>query len=159
MLTSTSPGNSRESAPHFSDPRGASFPKNPDSWLGKMKCQVCLYVLQGNRGFEMTYLVCSSDRLSGLEPSVQFSCSVVSNSLRPHGLQDARLPCPSLSPAVCSNSCPFESATPSNLLILCCPLLLIPSIFPTIRVFCFLFFPNESALHSRWPKYWNDYRE
>ena len=40
--------------------------------------------------------------------------------------------------------------TPSNHLILCCPLLLLPSIFPSIRVF-----PNESALHIRWPKYWN----
>ena len=38
--------------------------------------------------------------------SVQFSHSVVSDSLRPHGLQRARLPCPSLSPGACSNSCP-----------------------------------------------------
>ena len=37
-----------------------------------------------------------------------FSCSVVSNSLRPHGLQHAKLPCPSLSPGVCSNSCPLS---------------------------------------------------
>ena len=37
-----------------------------------------------------------------------FSCSVVSNSLQPHGLQDARLPCPPLSPGVCPSSCPFE---------------------------------------------------
>ena len=37
--------------------------------------------------------------------SVQFSCSVVSNSLQPHGLQHARLPCPSPTPKVCSNSC------------------------------------------------------
>ena len=37
-----------------------------------------------------------------------FSCSVVSDSLRPHGLQHARLPCPSLSPGVCSNSCPLS---------------------------------------------------
>ena len=39
--------------------------------------------------------------------SVQFSCSVVSDSLRPHGLQLARLPCPSRSPRACSNSCPL----------------------------------------------------
>ena len=38
---------------------------------------------------------------------------------------------------------------PSNHLILCCPLLLLPSIFPSIRVFS-----NESVLHIRWPKYW-----
>ena len=42
------------------------------------------------------------------------------------------------------------SVTPSNHLILCCPLLLLPSIFPSIRVFS-----NESALHIRWPKYWS----
>ena len=38
--------------------------------------------------------------------SIQFSCSVVSHSLRPHGLQHARLPCPSPTPRACSNSCP-----------------------------------------------------
>ena len=44
----------------------------------------------------------------------------------------------------------IESVMPSNHLILCRPLLLLPSIFPSIRVFS-----NESALHIRWPKYWN----
>src|SRR5574340_177183 len=44
----------------------------------------------------------------------------------------------------------IESVMPSNYLILCCPLLLLPSIFPSIRVFS-----NESALHMRWPKYWS----
>ena len=44
----------------------------------------------------------------------------------------------------------IESVMPSNHLILFCPLLLSPSIFPSIRVF-----PNESALHIRWPKYWS----
>ena len=43
----------------------------------------------------------------------------------------------------------IESVMPSNCLILCHPLLLLPSIFPSIRVFS-----NESALHIRWPKYW-----
>ena len=43
-----------------------------------------------------------------------------------------------------------ESVMPSNDLILCCPLLLLPSIFPSIRVFS-----NELALHIRWPKYWS----
>ena len=45
---------------------------------------------------------------------------------------------------------PIESVMPSNHLILCCPLLLLPSSFPSIRVFT-----NESALHIRWPKYWS----
>ena len=76
--------------------------------------------------------------------SVQFNHSVVSDSLPPHGLQHARLPCPSPTPGPCSNSCP------SNHLILCCPLLLLPSIFPIIRVFS-----NESVLHIRWPRYWS----
>ena len=44
----------------------------------------------------------------------------------------------------------IESVMPSNHLILCSPLLLLPSIFPSIRVFS-----NESALHIRWPKYWS----
>ena len=44
----------------------------------------------------------------------------------------------------------IESVMPFNHLILCCPLLLLPSIFPNIRVFS-----NESALRIRWPKYWN----
>ena len=44
----------------------------------------------------------------------------------------------------------IESVVPSNHLILCHPLLLLPSIFPSIRVFS-----NESVLHIRWPKYWS----
>ena len=44
----------------------------------------------------------------------------------------------------------IETVMPSNHLILCCPLLLLPSIFPSIRIFS-----NESALHIRWPKYWS----
>ena len=45
---------------------------------------------------------------------------------------------------------PIQSVMPSNHLILCCPLLLLPSIFPSIRVFS-----NESALPIGWPKYWS----
>ena len=44
----------------------------------------------------------------------------------------------------------MELVMPSNHLILCHPLLLLPSVFPSIRVFC-----NESVLHIRWPKYWS----
>ena len=82
--------------------------------------------------------------------SVQFSHSVVSNSLRPHGLQHARLPCPSPTPRACSDFMTIESVMPSNHLILCHPLLFRPSIFPSIRVFS-----NESVLRIRWPKYWS----
>ena len=71
-------------------------------------------------------------------------------TLRPHEPQHARPPCPSRTPGVYSNSCPLSRGMPSNHLILCRPLLLLPSIFPSIRVFS-----NESALHIRWPKYWS----
>ena len=80
-----------------------------------------------------------------------FSHSVGSDSLRPHGLQHIRLPCPSPSPGACSNSClSIKLVMPTNYLILCCPLLFLPLIFPTIRVFS-----NESVLCIRWPKYWS----
>ena len=45
---------------------------------------------------------------------------------------------------------PIESVMPSNHLILCRPLLLLPSVLPSIRVFS-----SESVLHTRWPKHWN----
>ena len=82
--------------------------------------------------------------------SVQFSCSVVSNSLRPHESQHTRPPCPSPTPGVYPNSCPLRSVMPSSHLILCRPLLLLPPIPPSIKVFS-----NESTLCMRWPKYWN----
>jgi len=72
---------------------------------------------------------------------IQFSCSFVSDSLRPRGPQHIRHPCPSPTPWVYSNSSPLM---PSNHLILCHPLLLLPSMFPSIRVFS-----HESALHIR----------
>ena len=64
--------------------------------------------------------------------SVQCSHSVMSDSLQPHGLQ---LPCPSPTPGACSNSRPLSGLMPSNHLFLCRPLLLLPSIFPSIGVF------------------------
>ena len=74
----------------------------------------------------------------------------MSNSLQPHGLQHSRLPCPSPTPGAYSNFMFIESMMPSNHLILCHPLLLPPSIFPSIRGFS-----NESVLCIRWPKYWS----
>ena len=79
----------------------------------------------------------------------QFSHSVVSDSLRPHEPQHTRPPCPSPTPRIHPNSCPLSPVMPSNHLILCHPLLL-PSFFPSIRVFF-----NESALCIKWPKYWS----
>ena len=81
--------------------------------------------------------------------SVQFSLSVVSDSLRPHELQHNRPPCPSPTPGVHSNSCP--SSRWCHLAISSCrSLLLLPPIPPSIRVFS-----NESTLHMRWKKYWS----
>ena len=77
-----------------------------------------------------------------------FSCSVMSDSLWPHGLQHTRLSCP-LSSLDLLKLMFIESVMPSNHLILCCPLSL-PLIFPSIMVFS-----NEPALHIRWPKYWS----
>ena len=74
----------------------------------------------------------------------------MSNSLQPHGLQHARLPCPSPTPGAYLKLISIELAMPSNHRILCHPLLLLPSIFSSIRVFS-----NESVLHIRWPKYWS----
>ena len=75
----------------------------------------------------------------------------MSNSLWPHGLQHARLSCPSLSlTQSLFKFMPLESVMPSNHLIRCCPLLLLPSIFPSIRALS-----NESALWIMRPKYWS----
>ena len=80
---------------------------------------------------------------------VQVSRSVVSDSLRPHESQHARPPGPSPTPRIYQNSS-IEPVMPSNHLILCHSLILLPSIFPSIRVFT-----NKSALRIRWPKYWS----
>ena len=80
--------------------------------------------------------------------SVQFSHSVVSDSTRPHELQHTKPPCPSPTPGVHSRLTSIESVMPSSHLILCRPLLLLPPIPPSIRVFS-----NESTLHMRWPRY------
>ena len=79
-----------------------------------------------------------------------FNHSVVSDSLEPCGLQHARPPCPSPTPRACSNSCPLSQRCHPTISSSVIPLLLLPSIFPSIRVFC-----SELALHTRWPKYWS----
>ena len=91
----------------------------------------------------------TEDEMVGWHHSVQFSHSVVSDSLWPHESQHARLLCPSPTLGAYSDSS-IVSVMPSNHLILCCPLLFLPSIFPTIRVFS-----NELVLRIRWPKYWS----
>ena len=80
--------------------------------------------------------------------SVQFSHSVVLDSLQPHELQHTRPPCPSPTTGVHPNSCPpsrcCHPAISSSVVLFSCPQ------SSSIRVF-----PNESALHVRWPKYWS----
>ena len=70
-----------------------------------------------------------------LTHSVQFSHSVVSDSLRPYELQHARLPYPSPIPRACPNSCPSSQWCHPTSFILYCPLLLLPSVSPSIRSF------------------------
>jgi len=88
---------------------------------------------------------------SHIQISVQFSCSVMSDSLQPHGLTAARQASLSI-----NNSqsllklMSIKSVMPSNHFILCLPLLLLPSIFPSIRTFS-----NESVLCIRWPNDWS----
>ena len=79
-----------------------------------------------------------------------FSRSVMSDSLRPHGLRHSRLPCPPPSHRVGSNSCPLSWWCHPTTSSSATPLLLLPSIFPSIKGLS-----NESALHIRWPKYWS----
>ena len=80
---------------------------------------------------------------------IQFSHSIISDSLGPHGLQHTRLPYPSPTPRdYLPKGMSIESMMPSNHLTFCRPLLLPPSIFPSI-------FSNESVLPIRWPKYWS----
>ena len=72
----------------------------------------------------------------------------MSNSLWPHGLQHARPPCPSPTPVYPNSYLLSHWCHPT--ISSCRPLLLLPSIFPSIRVFS-----NETALLMRWPKYWS----
>ena len=80
-----------------------------------------------------------------------YSCSVAKSclTLGPLGQEQARLPCPSLHWNLLRLTS-IELVMPSNHLILCCLLLLLPLIFPSIRIFS-----NELALRIRWLKYWS----
>ena len=87
--------------------------------------------------------------------TVQFSCSVVSDSLRPNGLQNNRPPCLSPTPRVYSNSCPLSwwcHPTISSFFLQITSYIPSSPAFnlPSIRIFS-----NESALCIRWPKYWS----
>ena len=81
--------------------------------------------------------------------SVQFSRSVMSDSLRPHELQHARLPCSSLSPRICSNSCPLSQLYYLNILSSATPFSFCLQSFPASGTF------PESSVRIRWPKHWS----
>ena len=88
----------------------------------------------------------TSSLLDVVSLSVQFSCSLVSDSATPWTAAHQA----SLSITSSWSSLKLMSVIPSNHLILSHPLFFLPSIFPSIRVFS-----DESALHIRWPNYWN----
>ena len=106
----------------------------------KMQVQTTYYIVLRN-STKWTWFYCSIS-------SVQ--CSVVSDSFWPHESQQARPPCPSPTPGVPLKLMSIESLMPSSHLILCRPLLLLPPILPSIRIFS-----NESTLPMKWPKYWS----
>ena len=82
--------------------------------------------------------------------SIQFSHSVVSDSLRPPWIAAHQASVSITNPRSLFKLMSMKSVIPSNCLILCCPLLLLPSIFPSIMVFS-----KEPVLCIRWPKYWS----
>ena len=82
-------------------------------------------------------------------PPLLFSCSVVSHSLRPHGLYHTRLPCPSPSPRACSNSYPLSWWCHATISLLLSPS---PLAFNLSQ---YQVFSKESALCIRWLKYWS----
>ena len=74
----------------------------------------------------------------------------MSSYLRPHGLQHTRLPCLSPTHGACSNSCPLSWWSHPTISSSCRPHLLLPSVFPSIRVFS-----SKSVLPIKWRKYWS----
>ena len=82
--------------------------------------------------------------------SVQFTRSVVSNSLQPYESQHGQASLSITNSRSSLRPTSIESVMPSSHLILCCPLVLLPPIPPSIRVFS-----NESTLCMRWPNYWS----
>ena len=130
---------SRGPRPYWGVNGGGESPPFPHSLCAAQSCEAS-WIIQ----------LLNPSQLLQLFSSVQFSHSVVSDTLWPHEPQHARPPCPSPTPGVYSNSRPSNRWCHPHHLILCHPLLLLPSIFPSIRVFS-----DESVLHISWPKYWS----
>ena len=97
-------------------------------------------------GFQLCGQLCArAVGISYLELQLLFSCSVVSNSLQPHGLQHTRPPCPSPSPRACSNSCPLNRLYHPTISSSAAPFCSCPQSFPASGLFH----------HIRWPEYWS----
>ena len=112
-----------------------------------MLCRTLQRVQVSNIALLKDTLENANENLKGI---VQFSCSFMSDSLQALGLQHTRLPCPITNSWSLLKLMSIELVMPSNHLILCCPLLLLPSVLPSSKVFF-----SESVLRVRWPKYWS----
>ena len=111
------------------------------------------WIIEKAREFQKNIYFCFIDYVKAfdcVDHIVQFSHSVVSDSLQPHESQHTRPPCSSPTPRVHSDSTSIKSVMSSSHLILCRPLFLLPPIPPSIKVFS-----NELTLGMRWPKYWS----
>ena len=116
-------------------------------WFLTLAGSLSSSLLNENNSFLMVISL-QLNQVTQLETSrhtVQFCHSVVCNSLRPCGLQHTRLPCPSPTPRDCLNSCPLSRWCHLTISSSVHPLLFLPSIFPSIRIFS-----NESVLRIRW---------
>ena len=100
-----------------------------------------------NPGIEPSAPELADSLPSHLGSLVEFRHSVMSYSLRPHGLQHARIPCPSPTPGACSNLCPSSQWCHPTISSSVIPFSSCLQSFPSIRVFS-----NESVLCIRWPK-------
>ena len=133
--------------------------KNITFFLKLSQCFICsvltvhitfsnALVIYVQTGHYTDYKSISSPRLLFIyipeHSSVQFSRSIVSDSLQPHVLQHARLPCPSRTPGAYSNSCPLSRWCHATISF---------SVIPFSS--CLQSFSNESVLHIRWAKYWS----
>ena len=143
---------SLQSCQTLCDPIDSSPTRLPRPWdsQGKNTGVGCHFLLQCIKVKSESEVAQSCPILSDPTDYSLPGSSIKSSSLPSYGLQHTSLPCPLLSPRACLNSCPLSQWCHPTILILCCSLHLLPSIFPSIRVFS-----SESVLPIRWPKYWS----
>ena len=123
---------------------------NVINYFTKTICFLLVCYIWKHKIIWIEWLICVSIQNNQIQfSSVQFSHSVVSNSLWPPWTTECQASLSITNSRSPPKPMSIELMMPSNHLILCRPLLL-PSIFPSIRVFS-----NESALRIRWPKYWS----